>query len=238
MRAVPLFLALLAPTAAAGAPFVAELTDARGDVLGIDGAPVDAPSADVLSLRSEVVNGTIVQRVELAARPIAPDDSILLRNWYADSENGSWHVIDLEVDGAAPEPSQRFKPFRREGAFENVTVIDARYGLENATWVFAFDASLVADATCFDPGAFVEHTPPARTRQPQGFDDVYDKTRACVTTVEPGGEIRPPPPLVVGVPTPSPRPDPPGSGAPTPALPVWAVAGALALTALRARRTP
>lgn len=240
----PLALALalaLAPLATAGIPPEADIADASGDVRTPEGTVADYPSIDILRVTSTLVNDTtVIQRVQMASRPVAPDDSIVLRSWYDDSENGSFHVIDMEVRGNEPDTAQRFKPVRREGSFDNVTYLgETRYGLDNATWVFEFPASLLADATCFDVGAFSQHSPPQRTRQPMGFDSAYTRERACVTAEEPAPEV-PLAPVRVGVPTPAAAsaPAPPGSVTPTP-LGAWVPLGALLMALLvrhKARR--
>lgn len=230
-----LVLVLLAPLASAGVPFELDVEDPAGDVLAFDRTPVDYPSGDILRLRSSVSNGTVRQEVEMRARPMAPDDSILLRSWFDDSENGSFHVVDMEVRGDEPDAAARFKPLMRRGDFYNATHVEgARYGLVNATWVFEFPAALVENATCFDPGAFAEHSPPQRTRLPQGFDSAYlANERRCVTALEPEPDVPMAP--VVGVPPRQPQPEPPGSRAPTP-LSAWVAAAALAVGMLGRRR--
>lgn len=214
MRSLVL-LVLLLPGAAAGVAFETDVEDAAGDVVTMDGAVVAVPSADILRIRSEILqNGTRVrQSVEMGARPIAPDDSILLRSWFHDSVNGSFHTIDMEVRGSEPDVEKRFKPIMRRGDFYNTTFLNATYGLSGSTWIFEFPADLVEDATCFDAGAFSEHSPAIRTRRPQGFDSAYLPTRACVTAEEPGDDFIPPP-IRIGVPERA--PEPPGSVTPTP----------------------
>lgn len=233
---LPIALLLAVPLASAGVAFELELDDAPGDVLTMDRRPVDYASGDILAIRSTVVNGTLVmQEVEMRARPVAPDDSILLRSWFRDSENGTFYVIDMEVRGDAPDPAERFLPVMRRGDFHNATHVEgARYGLRDATWLFEFPAAIVEDATCFDPGAFAEHSPPQRTRLPQGFDSAYlADERRCVTALEPAQPIPPAP--IIGVPPPPPEPSPPGSVTPTP-IGAWVVlAGILVALVLRRR---
>ena len=238
MRALALLLVLAAPGALA-VSFEVSVEDPPDDVRAADGRPLAFPTADILRLTSAQEGDRIVQRVEVASPPRAPGDSILVRTWFQSSTNGSFHTVDLVVRGDAPSDA-RFRPVLRDGAFENVTPIEgARYGVENATWVFSFDAALLANATCFDPGAFTEHGQRAGFR---GFDEAYVRgTRACATAREPEPEpATPPPPPTPSAPPPSPStlPPPPGSDVPTPAPGAWAalVAGALALTLRRSAR--
>lgn len=230
-----LALVLLAPTAAAGVPFVLELEDAGGDVKDPNGTPRDFPSADILSFRSEVVNGSVVQRVRMAATPKAPEDVMFVRSWFHNSSNGSFWTIDMEVRGSE-QPDKRFIPLMRRDSFHNATYLgDAKYTVENrTTWVFTFNASLVEDATCFDPGIFSEHHPNVRTGLPQSFDALYlpPERRQCLTTEEPGTPL--PPPIRFNIPSVS--AEAPGSEAPTPGPGVLVAVGALVVAALRARR--
>lgn len=228
-----LVFVLVLGAARAGVAFEMTIPDEPNDTVAMDGQHVDVPEADILNLSSRVVGDIIEQRVEMKLKPAAPDDSILVRNWYANSTNGSWHTLDLEVRGDAPDPAQRFHPWIREGAFENVTQVDAQYGIENTSWVFRFNASLVANASCFDPGAFAEHTP---RHGVQGLDAVYAlHQRFCRQTQEPRAPT--PPPIVVNVPSPSPLPEAPGSKTPTPFPAPLALAAGL-LAALWIRRRP
>lgn len=225
-----LALLLLVPTASAGVAFEMDLEDAAGDVKTFDKKPANYTSVDILRFSSTVVNGTVRQRVELSSRPIAPDDSILVRNWFHNSSNGSFWVVDMEVRGNEPDVAKRFKPYMRRERFENVTYLDARYGVDGNAWVFEFNASYVEDASCYDPGVFTEHTPPQRTRLPQGVDELYlTDARRCLTAEEPAPEIEHLPSLRVGVPTPA---EPPGSRAPTPGA---GALGALLVLAAAAR---
>lgn len=232
-------LVLLAPLASAGAPFEMEFDDAVGDVEPADSraSRVDHPSADIVAFRSSVVDGKVIQRVTMASRPLAPDDSILVRSWYHNSTNGSFHVIDMEVRGDEPDPAKRFQPVRREGSFYNVSPLEATYGLDNTTWVFAFEASLVHDATCFDAGVFSEHFP-SSNRAVGGMDSAYLRTaRHCRTAQEPAPQVPIAPAIRVGVPTPPAGTPAPGSETPTPGLAVGSVAAAVALVAIfRTRR--
>lgn len=238
--AILLLLVLALPGVAAGVPFEVAFEDAAGDVRGMQGQLLtSAPSVDILRFTSTVENGTVVQRVTMAARPVAPDDSILVRSWYANSTNGSFHTIDLEIRGQEADVTKRFHPYRREGDFYNVTFLDARWGVEGNTWVFAFDAALVENATCFDAGVFASHQPRMSKREPEGFDDAYRRdVRSCLTSMEPAPAV-PVPPLVVGIPTAPSVQEAPGSRAPTPGPGVVVVLGLVAgLTVLRSRRSP
>lgn len=228
MRPLLLALVLLAPLAAAGVPFEAEVEDARDDVLSQEGKPVTAQSADILRLTSRVEGERIVQRVEMAARPTAPSDSILVRSWFDDSTNGSFWVVDMEVRGELPADS-RFRAVVRRGDFANATAIDdARWGVENATWIFDFPAAVVADAACFDPGAFAERQ--VRYGVP-AFDSAYlEGARRCRTAPEP--QRAAPPPISIGVPTYEP---PPGGATPTPGPGLAGLLVALGAVALASR---
>lgn len=218
---------LLVPLAlAAEVIFEVDIEDAAGEV--------PFPSGDITRLSVHVLNNTTVQeRVEMRARPIAPDDSILVRNWYHDSENGSFHVVDMEVRGDEPNADARFKPVKREGDFRNETFLaGAHYGLDNSTWVFEFPLALMEGATCFDPGAFAEHTPPRRTGLDAASDSAYLTTeRRCRTAIEPAPHV-PRAPIVGVAPGGTPAASPPGSQAPTPigpSVPLAAIAIAVAL---------
>jgi hypothetical protein len=214
-----MLLGVLLPIAAAGVPFEMAYEDPAGDVQSTDSRAtrVDHPSSDIIAFDSSVVDGRVIQRVTMAARPTAPEDSILVRSWYRNSTNDSFHVIDMEVRGDVPEPSQRFQPVRREGSFYNASAIEAHYGLDDATWIFDFDEDLVEDASCFDAGVFSEYTPSSR-RVPGGMDSAYLRTaRFCATAEEPAPE----PDVLglrVGMPSPPPAEEPPGTRAPAPSV--------------------
>lgn len=228
MRRLLLAIVLLAPSAAAGAPFALDMEDARGDALDHDARPADAPSVDILRFSSTVEGDRIVQRVEMAARPTAPADSILVRSWFDDSTNGTFWVVDMEVRGEAP-PESKLRPIMRRGEFSNATYVDdVRWGVENATWVFDFPASIVDDARCFDPGVFAERS----DRRGQAFDSLYLDERRCRTAPEPAGTPAPPP-VSIGVPRYEP---PPGASTPTPGIEAAGALAALAAVALAIKR--
>jgi hypothetical protein len=201
-----LLLVLLAPGAAAQVSFELAYDDRAGDVA--------APSVDVLRFRARVVNGTMLEeRVEMAARPTAPEDTIILRNWFRDSENGSFHVIDLEVHGQAGFAGERFRAIARRGDFENVTEVEATYGVDGDAWVFQFDVSLLADATCFDPLVWAQHY--AGEGAPV-VDQAFLAERACRTRGDPPLPV--PRSIQGSIPqaTPSPTLEAPGSRSPAP----------------------
>lgn len=232
-------LVLIAPTAQAGVAFEIELEDKTGDVITQRGGTAPYASADVLKLTSRVVGERVEQRVEMAAKPTAPEDTILLRNWFHNSTNGTFWTMDMEVRGFEPDPAARFHPIMRRGDFANATyVADATYALDNATWVFTFPVSWIDDASCFDPGAFSRHIPARSTGMPEGADALFlTKERRCLTAREPDAPLPPAIPVagVPSAPAATPTVAPPGSEAPTPGAAALVAIGALALAAWRRR---
>lgn len=232
-----LALVLLAPTAQAGVPFEIELADPTGDVITPGGGKASYPSADFVSFTSRVIGDRVEQRLTVAAPPTAPEDTVLLRNWFRDSENGTFYTIDMEVRGFEPDPAQRFYPLMRRGSFYNATHIgDATYRLENATWIFTFSTSWAEDGTCYDPGAFSRHI----VGRAEGADAIFlTKERRCRTSSEPSD---PPPPAFPNarIVTPSAaaaaQEEAPGTKTPTPGAPAWTILVLLACVGLLARR--
>lgn len=176
---VALFLlATLAPSAAA-VSFEADLEDPRGDVEIEPGWAGDSATTDVLRFSSRVNGTTVEQRVVMRAAPDPELESILIRNWFRNSTNGSFYVIDLELFAGPPDVPERFQPITRRGAYENATPIEATYALEGATWIFRFDASVAPDAECFLPIVF------AYRSHPRVSDTLGMGGRPCETAPEP-----------------------------------------------------
>lgn len=228
VRALALLLVMLAPVVAAGVPFAMDVADARGDVKQLYGEPLDAPSADIVALRSTHANGTIRHEVEMAAPPTPPYDSMLVVVWFRDSENGSYWTVDLEVRGDAVQPEDRFHALVHRETLENATPIDgARYAVHDRTWIFSYDEGVVADATCFDPGAFSTW----ERRRVSGTDEAYDATRHCRQAYRTPRAPPPPPAIVVRHEEPRVATPAPGSEA-TPAPSLVGVVLALALASV------
>ena len=189
--AVALILVVLAaPAVSAAVPFTREYTDPVGDN--------EAPSADVVRVTSSVEAGVVTQRVEMAAAPDLALDTVILRSWFHDSTNGSFHVVDLEVHAGAP-PEEKFRSLVRRGGFEDVTPIDATWSVEGNAHVFTFSESHVADAACFDPIVWAQHEPPDGT---WSADVGGVGTRYCRVRGDPTDE-----------PAPRATPEPPAAGA-------------------------
>lgn len=234
-----LLLALL-PSAAAAVAFVLEYDDPRGDVW--------AASADVVRVASDVADGVVTQRVEMAAAPNLTHDTLILRSWFHNSTNGSFHVVDLEIH-AGREEDQKFRALVRRGAFENTSALSATWSVEGNAWVFAFPEAAVADATCFDPIVWAQHEPENGSWT---TDQAGIGTRYCRVRGDPSPAPTGPPPIITrdpgapretgGVPVPPSvtsraqrPPDPPGTYSPALSLPV--VMGVIALTAILTSRT-
>lgn len=217
---------LLLPVASAQASLLEiELDDHAGDTVDRRGRRVEAPGADILRFTSAVENAIVIQRVEMNGTPQPPYDWILVRSWFANSTNGSYHTVDIEVTPTPRERGQWVQALIRDGDYFAAKRLPLEWRIENATWVFAFDALAVANATCFDPGIF--------TKGFGGEDALYANQRGCVQTSEPATPTGPPPRLNVSIvgdapAQATPSVEPPGSRTPTPALPV----GALALVGL------
>lgn len=235
MRLLLLAALLLLPGASAAVAFDITLADARADVVTEEREPVAYARADIVSFTSSDEGDRIVQRIEMAATPAPPADSILVRSWFHDSTNGTFFVVDMEVRGDSAQIEHRFRPVVRRGSFYNTSAVDARWGVDGTTWVFDFDARAVADATCFDPGVFSEHTP--TEGGDTGFDSVYPAgPRRCRTAAEPN---TPPPPVQVSMPagTNAAPADAPGSGTPTPGAGAALAVASLAMLAITRRRS-
>lgn len=238
MRAIAglLLILLLLPVASAGAPFVADLQDHAGDTVDRQGRPFPAQSADILRFTSEVVDDVVVQRVTVAKTPQPPADWLLVRSWFANSSNGSYHALDLEVTPRPQVESDWVEGWIRDGSYFEPRRVEIEWRVENDTWVFTFNQSEVADATCFDPGVF--------TRGSGGEDALYPARRRCVQIAEP----TPPPPTgtpqvnvnIIDTPPsraqPTPTVEPPGSRTPTPGVGAAIVLAMVAAAAVLARR--
>lgn len=235
MKSTFVVLLLLSPFAAGASEFLQlSLEDAAGDVIDARRRAIDRPSADIREFNSYVENGTLWLLIRMAAAPIAPNDTIELRVWFKDSVNGSFDLVDLTVNGAAPDPNERLEATLRRARYENATRPDVRYFVEDTTWTFAMNVSYLDGADCFDVNVQATHTP---KRQAQGFDALRRSEGGCVQSPEPEWSI---PDIIVpqvGIPPPPPSIEPPGSRAPTPGSGVGlALLAALASTSLLSRR--
>lgn len=246
----PLALTVFAlPLVAAQAftPFVGEMTDRADDVVTRSFAPFHDPTTDILAFRSHVLEGTTIeQRVTMAAQPSLERNSIIVRSWFRNSTEGSFHTLDIEVHSAA-EDIPPFVAYTRRDAFENVTQVEATWVLDGNDWIFTFDAAQAApDAECFLPQVYAYHSGPDGDEANGAFDSIGMTGRPCATAPEPGnarpGSNTPRfPPIVAGMPgrePPPPEPtfDPPGSRTPTPGVSLSALLlAALAAVALRRR---
>ncbi|HVM45194.1 MAG TPA: hypothetical protein VM582_04605 [Candidatus Thermoplasmatota archaeon] len=220
-------LVLLAPGAAAAASFEGEGSDAADDVRTPEGARYHSPSTDVRAFRSQVVDGVVEQRVTMAAAPSVPGDSIVVRNWFRHSVDGSFHVVDLEVHGKRDAP-EVFRAFTRRNAYANVSPIDATYRIEGDAWVFAFDAAVAPDAECYT--GMVYAFLPAPGLGP--YDTAGMAGAPCATTWEPpiaGGAM--PAAVVARTPT-TPREAPSDVDAPGSRTPSAGISAALVVAAL------
>lgn len=150
VRSLLLLLLLVVPSASAGVPFVLSYEDPVGDN--------PAASADVVRFESSVRDGLVTQRVTMAAPPDPVQDTLILRSWFHNSTNGSFHVLDLEIHAHA-DGDAKFRAFVRRDAFENVTEVAATHTVDGDAWVFFFAEDLVADASCFDPIVWAQHEP-------------------------------------------------------------------------------
>jgi len=180
-----LLLLLLAAPVASAAGFEGSMSDRPDDVVTRDFRPYHAPTTDILSFSSRVLEGTTVeQRVEMAAPPSLATNSIIVRSWFRHSTNGSFYTLDLEVHSEAEPDVDRFVAYTRRDAFTNATQVEAQWRLEEATWVFTFDAAEVApDAECFLPMVYAYLSGPHGSG---AFDSIGMTGRPCETAPEPG----------------------------------------------------
>lgn len=205
--ALVLVFLLAEPGAIAAVPFVADYTDPQGDI--------EAASSDVVRVTSSVAGGVVTQRVEMAAPPDPARDTLILRSWFHNSTNGSFDVVDLEFHA-----SGGWRAIVRRDTFDNVTNVAnaSTYAVEGYAHVFTFPASLVADATCFDPIVWAQHR---LVEDDRAIVDVGGVgARACRTRGDPAVSEPGPPlvPVVTGafVPPDAPRVEAPGTRAPPP----------------------
>lgn len=219
------------PSASAGVAFERTYEDPVGDHA--------VAGTDIVRFTSSVAEGVVTQRVEMAGPPDALRDTLIVRSWFHDSRNGSFHTVDLEVHARA-EPSEKLRALVRNGSFDDTTPLAASWTIEGNAWVFTFSEETVQDATCFDPIVWAQHEPD----EGSWSNDVGGiGTRYCRVRGDPAPSPQAPmqseaPERTPPGPTPAervPLPAPPGSDVPR-GVP-WVAFGALAAALILMRRT-